>query len=87
MFSLRFWAVTTISSKPVPLAPVGAAAFASAGIDPADTSLFGGFPGAFANDDSYYSVRHYHDRQASVFGELTFHVSPALALTAGLRSF
>ncbi len=61
------------------------AAFAAAGIDPADTSLFGGFPGAFANDDSYYSVRHYKDKQQSVFGELTWHVSPQLALTGGLR--
>jgi len=61
------------------------AAFAAAGIDPADTSLFGGFPGAFANDDSYYSVRHYKDKQQSVFGELTWHLSPQLALTGGLR--
>ena len=62
------------------------AAFAAAGVDPGDPAqLDGGFPGDFANDSSYYSVRHYHDRQASVFGELTFHVSPQLALTAGLR--
>ena len=62
------------------------AAFAAAGVDPGDSAqLDGGFPGDFANDSSYYSARHYHDRQASVFGELTFHVSPALALTAGLR--
>ena len=61
------------------------AAFAAAGVDPADTTKFGGFASAFANDDSYYSVRHYHDRQASVFGELTFHMSPQLALTGGLR--
>ena len=62
------------------------AAFAAAGVDPGDpTQLDGGFPGDFANDSSYFSVRHYHDRQASVFGELTFHVSPQLALTAGWR--
>ncbi len=62
------------------------AAFAAAGVDPGDpTQVDGGFPGDFANDSSYYSVRHYHDRQASVFGELTLHVSPELALTAGLR--
>ena len=61
------------------------AAFAAAGIDPADTSQFGGFPGAFTNDDSYYSVRHYHDKQTSVFGELTWHVVPQLAITTGLR--
>ena len=61
------------------------AVFAAAGVDPADTSQFGGFPGAFANDDSYYSVRHYKDKQQSGFGELTWHLSPALALTGGLR--
>jgi outer membrane receptor protein involved in Fe transport len=62
------------------------AAFAAAGIDPGDpTQVEGGFPGDFANDSSYFSVRHYHDRQASVFGELTYHVVPTLALTAGLR--
>ena len=62
------------------------AAFAAAGVDPGDpTQVDGGFPGDFANDSSYYSVRHYHDRQASVFGELTWHLSSELALTAGLR--
>ena len=61
------------------------AAFAAAGIDPADTTQFDGFPGAFVNDDSYNSVRHYHDKQESVFGELTFHANKDLALTAGLR--
>ena len=61
------------------------AVFAADGVDPADTTQFGGFPGAFANDDSYYSVRHYKDKQQSVFGELTWHLSPELALTGGLR--
>ena len=62
------------------------AAFAAAGVDPGDSNqVSGGFPGDFANDSSYYSVRHYHDKQASVFGELTYHLSPKLALTAGLR--
>jgi len=62
------------------------AAFAAAGVDPNDPAqVDGGFPGAFANDDSYNSVRHYHDKQESVFGELTFHASKALAFTAGLR--
>ncbi len=61
------------------------AAFAAAGVDPADQNSFGGFAGAFANDDSYYSARHYKDKQQSVFGELTFHFSPKIALTGGLR--
>ena len=53
--------------------------------DPNQTQLSGAFPGDFANDDSYNSTRHYNDRQASVFGELTWHLSPALALTGGMR--
>jgi len=62
------------------------AAFAAAGVDPTDPNqVDGGFPGDFANDDSYNSVRHYHDKQAAVFGELTFHASKDLAFTAGLR--
>ena len=61
------------------------AVFASLGIDPSDPNSFDGFAGAFANDDSYYSVRHYKDKQQSAFGELTWHVSPQLAVTAGLR--
>ena len=62
------------------------AAFAAAGVDPGDpTQLDGGFPGDFAGDSSYFSVRHYHDKQASVFGELTWHFTPTLALTGGLR--
>lgn len=76
-------AVTSVyDNEPIPGV---LAAFAANGVDPADPNAFGGFPGEFANDDSYYSVRHYHDRQASVFGEATYHVSPALAFTAGLR--
>jgi iron complex outermembrane recepter protein len=62
------------------------AAFAAAGVDPTDPNqVGGGFAGDFANDDSYNSVRHYHDRQESVFGELTWHATSQLALTAGLR--
>ena len=61
-------------------------AFKNAGEDvnnPDD--LAGTFPGAFTNDSSYYSARHYHDKQASAFGELTWHITPKLAATAGLR--
>ena len=76
-------AVTSVyDNEPIPGV---LAAFAAAGIDPADPAAFAGFPGEFANDDSYYSVRHYHDKQQSVFGELTYHVGPKLAVTAGLR--
>jgi outer membrane receptor protein involved in Fe transport len=43
------------------------------------------FDGAFPNDNSYFSARHYKTKQNSVFGELTYHVAPTLRLIAGLR--
>jgi len=62
------------------------AAFAAAGVNPEDPAqVDGGFVGDFAGDDSYNSVRHYHDKQQSVFGELTLHASKDLAFTVGLR--
>jgi len=62
------------------------AAFANAGVNPGDpTQIEGGFPGDFPDDISFYAARHYHDQQASAFGELTYHLAPTLALTAGLR--
>jgi len=60
--------------------------FAAAGHnvnDPAD--LLDSFPGAFVNDSSYYSARHYHDKQSAVFGEATWHFNPTLSGTVGLR--
>ncbi|MFL6664752.1 MAG: TonB-dependent receptor, partial [Rhizobacter sp.] len=63
------------------------AAFTAAGVDINDPSQFAGtFPGAFAGDSSYYSARHYRDRQTSVFGELTWHASPSLRGIVGLRA-
>jgi outer membrane receptor protein involved in Fe transport len=63
------------------------AAFAAAGVDINDPAQFAGtFPGAFAGDSSYYSARHYTDKQTSIFGELTWHVSPTLRGIVGLRS-
>ncbi|MBI3367604.1 MAG: TonB-dependent receptor [Burkholderiales bacterium] len=44
------------------------------------------FPGAFTGDSSYYSARHYNDRQSSVFGELTYHFSTSLRAIFGLRA-
>ena len=68
-----------------PIAGVNAV-FAAAGVNPGDpTQLIGGFPGDLANDNSYFSARHYHDKQASAFGELTYHLSPAFHVSAGLR--
>ncbi len=62
------------------------AAFTAAGKDinnPAD--LAGTFPGAFLGDSSYYSARHYYDKQSSLFGELTYNATPTLRAIAGLR--
>ncbi|HEX7639693.1 MAG TPA: TonB-dependent receptor [Burkholderiaceae bacterium] len=62
------------------------ATFAKYGFDAGDpTQLGGGFPNDFGGDSSYYSARHYHDKQSSVFGEGTWHFSPTLSATAGLR--
>ena len=43
------------------------------------------YTGAFPNDNSYFSARHYDTRQDSIFGELTYHFSKTLRLTGGLR--
>ena len=62
------------------------AAFKAAGRNIEDPAqLADSFVGAFLGDSSYYSARHYQDRQHSVFGELTFHASPSLRAIAGLR--
>ncbi|MDY0745950.1 TonB-dependent receptor [Paucibacter sp. R3-3] len=64
-------------------------AFTDKGADINDLSNWsddsGMYAGAFPNDNSYYSARHYKTKQNSVFGELTWHFSPALRFTAGLR--
>ncbi len=61
-------------------------AFLNAGEDINDPNAFSGsFTGAFTGDNSYYSARHYKDKQDSVFGELTYHVLPSLSATVGLR--
>ena len=62
------------------------AAFKAAGKNIEDPAqLTDTFPGAFLGDSSYYSARHYNDKQHSVFGELTFNASPSLRAIAGLR--
>jgi outer membrane receptor protein involved in Fe transport len=62
------------------------AAFTAAGHDINDPAqLTDSFPGAFLGDSSYYSARHYNDKQTSLFGELTYHASPELSGTVGLR--
>jgi len=63
------------------------AAFAAFGADPTNPAdLAGAFPNDFPNDNSYFSARHYDDRQASLFGELAYHVTPSLSASAGVRS-
>ncbi len=63
------------------------AAFAAAGADiNSDAQLAGSFPGAFTGDSSYYSARHYKDKQSSVFGEITYNVDASLRATLGLRA-
>jgi iron complex outermembrane recepter protein len=62
------------------------AAFKAAKIDINDPNqLADSFQDAFLNDSSYYSARHYNDKQASLFGEVTYHAGPTLRATAGLR--
>ncbi|WP_077037472.1 TonB-dependent receptor [Pelomonas sp. KK5] len=64
-------------------------AFTDKGADINDLSNWtddsGMYAGAFPNDNSYYSARHYKTKQNSVFGEATWHFSKALRFTAGLR--
>ncbi len=49
------------------------------------TAGSGIYPGAFANDNSYFSARHYNDRQQALFGEATYYVNQRTRLIAGLR--
>ena len=63
------------------------AAFTAAGVNINDPAQFGGtFPGAFDGDSSYYSARHYSDKQTAIFGEITYNFSPTLRATAGVRA-
>lgn len=65
------------------------AAFTKAGVNIYDENQWtpdsGIYNGAFANDNSYFSARHYNSKQSSVFGEATYHASDKLRLIAGLR--
>jgi outer membrane receptor protein involved in Fe transport len=69
-------------------------AFAAAGVplNSYSSPLPGSFPGAFGSypygsdpDNSYYSARHYDDKQFSLFGELTTHFGPTVRMITGLR--
>jgi iron complex outermembrane receptor protein len=49
------------------------------------TVLGGAYPNDFPGDSSYYSARHYDERQKSLFGELTTHFGESVRLQTGLR--
>ena len=60
--------------------------FAAFGANPGDPNVIsGGFPNDFPNDNAYFSERRYTEKQASLFGELTYFLTPGLRFTAGLR--
>jgi len=62
------------------------ALFASYGVRTDDPNIVAGtFPGAFANDSAYFSARHYLNTQKALFGEVSYHFSPSLNATVGLR--
>jgi len=62
------------------------ALFTSYGVHADDPSIVAGsFPGAFANDSAYFTARHYLTTQKALFGEVSYHFSPDLSVTAGLR--
>jgi outer membrane receptor protein involved in Fe transport len=63
------------------------ALFAKYGVSPDDPDVVSGsFPGAFANESAYYSARHYRTVQHAAFGEVSYHFTPTIAATAGIRS-
>jgi iron complex outermembrane receptor protein len=62
------------------------AAFAAAGLSPSDpTVLPGAVTYGFPNDNSYFSVRHYHDQQQAVFGEVNYYFAPTVHASVGMR--
>ena len=62
------------------------ATFKAYGASPSDgTVLDGALPAGFPLDNSYFSARHYHDKQHSVFGEANYHFTPTVHATLGMR--
>ncbi len=60
--------------------------FASYGFSTADPSILpDAYPNAFPNDNSYSGIFHYHEKQASIFGELNYYFTPKLHATVGAR--
>jgi outer membrane receptor protein involved in Fe transport len=62
------------------------AAFTAAGVSPTDpNAIVNPVTEGFPDDNVYFSVRHYHDQQQSVFGELNYYFDPKIHATLGLR--
>ena len=60
--------------------------FARFGFSSADPAILpGGYAGAFPNDNAFAGAFHYREKQASVFGELNYYLTPALHATFGAR--
>ncbi len=60
--------------------------FAAYGFSTADPSILpDAYPNAFPNDNSYSGIFHYHEKQASIFGELNYYFTPKLHATVGAR--
>ena len=60
--------------------------FAAFGLSTADPDILpGAYPNAFPNDNAYQGIFHYHEKQASIFGELNYYFTPAVHVTVGAR--
>ena len=60
--------------------------FAAFGFSTADPDILpDAYPNAFPNDNAYQGIFHYHEKQASIFGELNYYFTPGLHLTVGAR--
>ena len=62
------------------------ATFARFGFSSADPAILpDSYAGAFPNDNAFAGAFHYREKQASVFGELNYYLTPALHATLGAR--
>jgi len=65
------------------------AAFTQAGVSYTDPNVLSQPPtgpmGYFPNDNSFYGIFHYYERQTSVFGEANYYFTPTFHATVGAR--
>ena len=62
------------------------ATFAAFGFSTADPEILpDAFPNAFPDDNAYFGAFHYHEKQASIFGEANYYFTPSLHATFGAR--